>query len=125
MSSEMRIGIFAKKFGIPVSTVRYYIQLGILVPESRNGQYIFSDKCVQDMERVMEYRELRFSLLDIHELLTLQRKFTLSQPEDRNAYLALLYQQRERLIRALETNQQQEHLLKQLEREITPYSTAQ
>ena len=117
MSSEMRIGIFAKKFGIPASTVRYYIQLGILVPESRNGQYIFSDKCVQDMERVMEYRELRFSLLDIHELL--------SQPEDRNAYLALLYQQRERLIRALETNQQQEHLLKQLEREITPYSTAQ
>ena len=57
MEELLRIGAFCKRFHIAASTVRYYIHRGILIPETRNGQYLFSESCVQDMQQIMELKE--------------------------------------------------------------------
>ena len=102
MEESLRIGAFCKKFGVSASTVRYYIHYGILIPETRNGQFLFSKSCVQDMAQIMELKELQFSLEEIHSLLTLRRKFNLAKKEGADSYLHLLNRQKERLTERLE-----------------------
>lgn len=97
MGELMRIGPFSRMFGVVPSTVRYYIQRGFLVPKTQNKQYLFHEDCVNDMRQIMEWKELRFSLDDIHELLTLQRKFNRSLPDDVQPYLLLLNHQKKKL----------------------------
>ncbi len=128
METLMRIGAFAKRFGVPQSTVRYYIQRGILIPEKRNGQHLFPESCINDMERVMEFKSLLFSLDNILELLTLHRKFNLSQKSDVDAYMRLLIQHKDYLQEELSTAVKQEERLRQMEamvRSITASSSVQ
>ena len=125
MEQSLRIGAFCKKFGVSASTVRYYIHRGILIPETRNGQFLFPESCVQDMRQIMELKELRFSLEEIHSLLTLRRKFNLAQKEDADSYLRLLHRQKERLTEQLEKARQQEVLLGQIRKELIPSSSGQ
>ena len=115
METLMRIGSFARRFGVPQSTIRYYIQRGILIPEKRNGQHLFPESCISDMERVMEFKKLQFSLDDILELLTLHRKFNLSQKSDVDAYMLLLSQHKEQLQEELAAVMEQEKRLRQME----------
>ena len=114
----LRIGAFCKNFGVSASTVRYYIHYGILIPETRNGQFLFSKSCVQDMAQIMELKELQFSLEEIHSLLTLRRKFNLAKKEGADSYLHLLNRQKERLTERLEKTKQQEALLEQIQKEL-------
>ena len=118
MEESLRIGAFCKKFGVSASTVRYYIHYGILIPETRNGQFLFSKSCVQDMAQIMELKELQFSLEEIHSLLTLRRKFNLAKKEDADSYLHLLNRQKERLTERLEKTIQQAALLEQIQKEL-------
>ena len=120
MSKMLRIGAFAKRFNVPASTIRYYIQRGILVPEVQNSQYLFSESCVQDMKRVLEFKEMQFSLEDIHELLTQQRKFNFEQEDDAEPYLQLLYRQKDHLKQELNEAGRRVFLLDQLKRELIP-----
>lgn len=125
MEQSLRIGAFCKKFGVSASTIRYYIHRGILIPETRNGQYLFPESCIQDMREIMELKDLRFSLEEIHSLLTLRRKFNLAQKADADSYLHLLHRQRERLTEQLEKARQQEALLEQIRRDLIPSSSGQ
>lgn len=65
----MKIGQFAKKYGINASAVRYYIDKTLITPKKENGQYIFNDMCIEQMDRIMRYKEYKFSLEEI-ELLS-------------------------------------------------------
>ena len=125
MEEFLRIGAFCRRFNIAASTVRYYIHRGILIPEPRNGQYLFFESCVQDMQQIMELKELRFSLDEIHGLLTLRRKFNLAQKEDADSYLHMLYRQKERLAQQLENARRQEALLDQIQQELMGSSSGQ
>lgn len=120
MSKMLRIGAFAKQFNVPASTIRYYIQRGILVPEVQNSQYLFSESCVQDMKQVLEFKEMQFSLEDIHALLTQKRKFNFAQENDAEPYLQLLYQQEDRLKQKLNEAGLRVLLLDQLKKEFIP-----
>lgn len=125
MEEFLRIGAFCRRFNIAASTVRYYIHRGILIPETRNRQYLFSESCIQDMQQIMELKELRFSLDEIHGLLTLRRKFNLAQKADAESYLHMLYLQKERLTQQLENARRQEVLLDQIQQELTESSSGQ
>ena len=39
----MKIGEFSRKFNVSVSTVRNYINLGLLIPENNGVQYRLTD----------------------------------------------------------------------------------
>lgn len=61
----MRIGEFAKRYGINASAVRYYIDKTLITPKKENGQYIFDKTCMEQMDRIMKYKKYEFSLEDI------------------------------------------------------------
>jgi len=116
----MRIGEFAFKHHVPVDSVYYYINLGLLVPQKRGKQYHFDEACENDMERIVLYKSWGFSLKEIHNILSLFRISALHPPQDvldvinimQNKYDAL---QQEREI--IEENQRrikeaQEHIIR-------------
>lgn len=69
----MKIGDFAKKYGLNVTAVRYYVEHALLTPERKNNQYIFNRSCMDDMEKILKYKSLSFSLEEIELLLFLEK----------------------------------------------------
>lgn len=86
----MKIGEFSDSFSLSPETVRFYINKGLLVPTSRNGRYVFSQKDAEDMEELLKLKKLRFSLSDIHRIISLKRLSNLDSAEELRDYIAIL-----------------------------------
>ena len=69
----MKIGTFAKKFNLNTSTVRFYIENGLLTPNRKGGQYSFDKECIADMEKILKYKKYYFSLEEIQLLFFLEK----------------------------------------------------
>ncbi len=69
----MKIGDFARKYDMNVTTVRYYVEHALLTPERKNNQYVFNNSCAEDMEKIIRYKSLSFSLEEIELLLFLEK----------------------------------------------------
>lgn len=69
----MKIGTFARKFNINASTVRYYINSGLITPSKPGGQYEFDKECVADMEKILKYKKYCFSLEEIQLLFFMEK----------------------------------------------------
>jgi len=69
----MKIGTFARKFNINASTVRFYINNGLLTPSKPAGQYEFDRECVADMEKILKYKTYCFTLEEIQLLFFMEK----------------------------------------------------
>lgn len=69
----MRIGDFAKKYDMNVTAIRYYIDNALLTPQKQNNQYIFDKSCVEDMDKILEYKKCGLSLEEIELLFFLEK----------------------------------------------------
>lgn len=69
----MKIGEFAKKFDTSVSTVRHYINLGLLVPEKDGFQYCFQGDDCREMELIITMKKTGFKLSEMNKYLSLFR----------------------------------------------------
>lgn len=69
----MKISAFANMFDVNVSTVRHYINSGLLVPDVKNGQYFFDQECEDDMKNIIKYKNYRFSLEEIQLLFFMEK----------------------------------------------------
>ena len=69
----MKIGSFARKFNINVSTVRFYVNNGLLLPKREGSQYNFDKECIADMERILKYKDYYFTLEEIQLLFFLEK----------------------------------------------------
>lgn len=78
----MKIGMFAREFHLPQHTIRYYVKLGLLIPEVRNHQYNFNEDCRADMKLIEGLKAMEFSLKEIHKILSLRRLSNFASPED-------------------------------------------
>lgn len=86
----MKIGDFAKQFNISTHAVRYYINTGLLVPTSRNNQYVFDADDIVDMEEIIKLKQLHFSIKETHNILSLKRISNFSNTSDANDYIDVL-----------------------------------
>lgn len=75
----VRIGEFSRKHNIPKSTVRYYIDLGLIAPNKLNSQYIFDEMCSKNLGTIKKLKDLDFSLDEISDILSFM---LLSEVED-------------------------------------------
>ncbi len=78
----MRIGQVSKLYGISTDNLYYYINYGLLVPQKPKGQYNFDRQTLKDLELILELREMKFSLKEIHMILSLYRVSSLAAQKD-------------------------------------------
>ncbi len=69
----MKIGEAARQSGLPAKTLRYYEEIGLVVPSGRqdNGYRNYSDRDVRLLHFVHRARSLGFSVRQCRELLAL------------------------------------------------------
>lgn len=69
----MRIKEFSEKHNCKLSTVRYYTDLGLLLPNRVSTYANYDNQCDNDMKKIMRLRSLEFSISEIGKLMTLLR----------------------------------------------------
>lgn len=69
----MRIGEFAQVNHTSIDTIRHYMDLGLIVPERQGTYFYFDDRCKRDYERVVEMKDMGFSLVEIRNILMIIR----------------------------------------------------
>lgn len=69
----MHIGELAERTGVPAKTIRYYEDIGLVAPPSRdaNGYRRYSDRDAAVLRFVQRARSLGFPVKDVAALLTL------------------------------------------------------
>lgn len=67
----LKIGELAKQTGVPVGTLRYYSDLGILQPKLRgnNGYRYYSEDASQQVQFIKKAQALGFTLEEIKKIL--------------------------------------------------------
>lgn len=102
----MKIGTFAAQFGISINTVRYYVNTGLLLPESINKQHRFNEHNAEDMRLILRLKKFGFTIGQIHDILSLIRISNLAVGEDVQDYIHILEQQHDALQHELDCMQQ-------------------
>ncbi len=90
--SFLSVGDFSKVTGLPVKTLHFYHEKGILVPariDESTGYRYYDDAAVERARIILALREMEFSLQDIQEIL--------SQAEDDADLLSRLELQKVRI----------------------------
>ncbi|WP_185929454.1 MerR family transcriptional regulator [Paenibacillus popilliae] len=113
----MKIGAFAKSFDVSVDTVRYYIEIELLLPDKKaSAQYEFTPSCVEDMAFISEMKQFHFTLQEIRQMLLRKRISDFTVFEDiRWHYLRMMNEKKQRLMKDKE---QLENALHQLENKL-------
>ena len=90
----MKIGAFAKKYGINPSAVRFYVDKAILTPKRENGQYVFDETCGEQMEKILKYKHYRFTLEEIELLFYYENLSNLKDERIVNEIIDILTQKK-------------------------------
>lgn len=93
----MKIGDFSKKFDISIDTVRYYVENGLLLPEKVHNQRRFDERCVKDMNLIIELKAMKFSISDIKKMFSLLRLTNLADEHYKDYYLTLFRNKKKEL----------------------------
>lgn len=94
----MRIGTFAKKLGVTIDTVRYYIELGLVIPVKKDAQFVFDQTCMDDMTLITELKQYQFTLNEILKVLSFKRITLFTDNEDIDFYIQTLLEKKQQLL---------------------------
>lgn len=86
----MKIGEFSKVCEISKDTVRYYVNIGLLVPKMQNGTIDFTDQEIEDYQYIRRWKNMQFSIQEIKEFLYLKRISNMIEPTTINECMGLL-----------------------------------
>ncbi|CAM4288575.1 MerR family transcriptional regulator [Paenibacillus tarimensis] len=53
----MKVGRFAETNRLSIDAVRHYIDLGLIFPEKKGGQYVFDERCQEDLKLIFPIRK--------------------------------------------------------------------
>ncbi len=96
--SGMKLGGFSQHFNLAPETIRYYINKGLLVPVAKNNRYDFRERDIEDMDLLLKLKSFRFSINDIHRILSLKRLSNLDSSVELNDYVSILRTQKRMLV---------------------------
>lgn len=82
----MRIGAFAKQNNINIETIRYYMDLGLLVPVKKGGHYDFGSVCQDSLDQVISLKEMGFTLQEIRSMFLFGALSRLHSGEEKAYY---------------------------------------
>lgn len=103
----MKIGEVSNLSGVPAKTIRYYEEIGLILPAERapNGYRTYSDEDIQTLKFVSRARGLGFSVDDCANLLALYRDRQRSSADVKSIAQRNIERIRQKIIelRAMET----------------------
>lgn len=85
----MKIGQFAKHFDLNKSTIRYYTEIKLLLPDTSTTYPEYDETCIRDMEDILKLKSMGFSIEEISEIKIHQR-FYVNYTEDNTLMLRSL-----------------------------------
>lgn len=90
--------------GVSVRALHYYDEIGLLHPAevARNGYRYYTQKEVLQLQQILFYRELDFSLEDIKKIITSATFDRLTAFKDQEKLLTLKKKRLEKIIRAIQ-----------------------
>lgn len=101
---KMQIKEFAEFTGVSVRTLRYYDEIGLLIPASVNeqtGYRFYDEKSLVRMQEILFFRELDFPLKSIREILSSPNYDREKALNEQKKLLILKKERLERLISAI------------------------
>lgn len=107
----MKIGEFARICDIPKDTVRYYVNIGLLVPKMQGSQMNFTEREQKDLEYIQQLKQMRFNIKEIKAFLYLSRMSNLIEPATIEEYIELLSLKRKSLTEELQMMEDSIHLV--------------
>ncbi len=85
----MKISDFANKFGMSKHTIRYYMDLKLIIAEKKGGHYDFDEKCEEQLKEILSLKEMGFSLEEVKRVFNFNRIGKLSPYQDNRYYLSI------------------------------------
>lgn len=61
----MKISKFCEVNNVSIDTIRHYMDLGLISPEKKGGNYFFDGRCQNELEKVLELKNMGFKLNEI------------------------------------------------------------
>jgi DNA-binding transcriptional MerR regulator/ubiquinone/menaquinone biosynthesis C-methylase UbiE len=93
----MRIGKFGKVNELSIDTIRHYMDLGLVVPEKQGGHYFFDERCQIDLELILEFKGMGFSLTEIKMIFHYKNLGKITDYEKNADYQSLFFDKYEKL----------------------------
>ncbi len=93
----MDINDFSKTHNVPVTTLRFYIKLGLIRPKKRSESWYFTQEDSLRLKDIVLYKKCNFSLNSIKQLLDLSYSSNAKETFSLKKILALLKNERTRL----------------------------
>ncbi|GAA3645764.1 MerR family transcriptional regulator [Lentzea roselyniae] len=89
MGEHMQIGEVAERTGLSLRTIRYYEEVGLVVPSARSqgGFRLYTEPDVQRLGVIMRMKPLGFQLDEMRELLGILDALAADEATDRDKHL--------------------------------------
>lgn len=123
----MQIGEVAERTGLSLRTIRYYEEVGLVVPTARSqgGFRLYTDTDVERLEVVKRIKPLEFTLEQMRELLDVNERLASShrlRKTERDQLLATLHGYREAIAARCETLREQLAAAKAFDAALATYA---
>lgn len=112
---KMTVKEFSQLSGVSVRTLHYYDEIGLLKPSSvdqHTGYRYYNENALLRMQQILFYRELDFSLKQIHEIMASPNYDKSKALAEQRKLLTLKKERLERLITAIDGAAKGENIMK-------------
>lgn len=114
----MKIGEFAKLCSTGKDTIRYYVNLGLLIPKKQGAQLNFTKREYDDFHDISRLKKMQFNLKEIEAFFYLRRMSNMIEPDTIGACIELLTKKK---IALQEEMRSITHSTKEIDKEIEHY----
>lgn len=88
---KLKIGKFSEKNNVSIDTIRHYIDMRLIIPDKVGAQYMFDEKCQEDLENILDLKSLGFSLNEIRNISFYEELAKLDSYEKYDGYKKIFY----------------------------------
>lgn len=98
----MRLGEFARRCNVTKDTIRYYVNVGLLIPKTEGTQSNFTEREFQELQYIQKLKDMQFNIKEIKAFLALRRLSNMIEPDTIEKYSSMLSEKRESLTEGIE-----------------------